>query len=450
MLKQITYKEYTKDVCEGISSDKNKIGLDSNYIYYINKAKKNEIFKYDFEKNMSEGIKICGESIFCILNALFVLNGEILTIYNKDKITNFNIQQTFFKVKLTDLGLIFFYENYIDCILAENTKGNLKQFYRITIDILEIQDLIFNADFVYFLTKKEFFKLKNVVLNKCNEYKLIGNTDVVKLNAYLSIKKTFICKNNDNFTHLHIYENIVVFWNNQIFNKSILHDNLLKIDFIFSQKNLKIDFCHKNYVIINNILVEIKTGLHKILSSHILCAKNNMFLSYDKIYFIDNVSEQKETNYLCFSKYDSYYKDLGIEIDVNSLNIPDFLSEDEKLAFIEFKIKYEKWKRFRDLIKNEQKRTDLIKELVLLKETILKEVKILKEKEERCSLIVKMLSEKANKLKIGNDIDINLLKNLKNKINSFKNNHSIGVFYEKLCSQRCVLKDILNNLRNKL
>lgn len=459
LYKKVCYKELCLEngstfTANNFATNKNGVTMTDNYVFYI-VAK--EIYKHDIVKNESTSMKIFGDALFSTNNTLFVMNNNTLTIFsgkNGHEHKNFTVQNNYTKVKVVEKGLIFIHDNFIDCILLENVSANYantNEFYRMTITIDNVLDVDVSKKWIYFLTEKDCFMVNDTVVLKCNEYKHIGNDDIVKLTSFISIKKRVLLFNTEGFKRLFVDKNSMILTNSKGMTKyDLYNNNTVEERFVFEKENIDIRFFKNDLCAFDDVLVSINKNITKVLSERIFCCKGKKFLGEDKVFVIEDV--MKDT-YKCEDFSNNTIQDndvdlINLVIDKNKITVPAFLNEEEKKAFLNFKVKVEKMKRMKQKVEDDLKRKTLIKEVEMLKNGIIASINHLKLLKEQIEEKVKKLSKRASMLKVKHKVDTDLLQKVTVKLSNIKTMDCKEIIL-KLKAQRIVLKDTIEKCSNK-
>lgn len=443
MFKQICYKTLCIENFDEICKKKHTMVLTQKKIFYLFNT---YIHEYDLETNTIKNLKISAEKLFTIHNILITLNKTILTVYyNKTThVKQYNIENGYKSIKITNYGIIFIYPTHLTgIILEDNSTISFKQTQLFLDDIVDVD---ISEYYIYILLQTQIYKIKRSILNITNKIKILPDNEIIKVNEFVSIKKYTIFILEDAKLLWSTKNGIIVVYDNKIIKYKISDNDLCREEFTLlrDDKFTPVQFYDGGYLLFNNQLIEINTVPIKILSFPIIASFENKFLTYNKIYYINNVTNDS-ISHVTDQENVSTVNDLidnTLYFNPENIQYPDYLSDNEKELFMNFKFKVEKWKKIiEEFNKRNHDRKYIINELEVLKHNIKTELEKYNAKEEKIKDYVTNLMNKAQQVKLEDSIKISI-SNINKKLDNLQNK-KLKTYYTKLKIQQETLKDLL-------
>lgn len=443
MFKQIYYKTLCIENFDEICKKNHTMALTQKKLFYLFNT---YVYEYDLETNATQNLKISAEKLFTIHNILITLNKTILTVYyNKTThVKQYNLENGYRSIKITNYGIIFIYPTHLMGIILED--NSIISFKQTQLFLNNIIDVDISEHYIYILLQTQLYKIKKSILNIVNKIEILPDSEIIKINEFTSIKKYVISILVNGKLLWTTNNGVIIVYDDKIIKYKISNDNFCHEEFTLlrDDKFMPIQFYDGGYLLFNNQLIEINTVPIKILSFPIITSFKNKFLSHNKIYYINNIANDTVFHTTDLENISTINNliDNTLYFNPETIQYPDYLSDNEKELFMNFKLKVEKWKKIiEEFNKRVYDRKIIINELESLKHNIKIELEKYNVKKQKIKNYVINLTNKAQNVKLEDSIKKSIL-DINKKLDSLQNKQ-LKTYYTKLKIQQETLKDLL-------
>ncbi|ORD94471.1 hypothetical protein ECANGB1_666 [Enterospora canceri] len=426
MPKKISFKPHSI-LC--LPTKKNQTALSNVYMFYLSM---NGLFRYSLEDDSVENIQLFGEQIFCIKDVLCILNRNILTVYFDlvTNILNYTVESRIIHIRQSEEYLLFICENSLECIRVERNKATQSR-----IRIRNIRDATIKDEFIYIVTAEEVFRANKILLNKENEYNCIGEGDLIKIDEFLTIKKTRLIYSKDVKRCYVFNDNIALLFKEELMVYK-MDNGKLREKFKLKQSTEVWNIDQYGILSSKEGLVDMSKAPTMLLSDKIYCSSKNGYVGENRVYYVDEIKGEYSNRITMGNE-----SIREIRIDKNEIVVPEY-AKDVKELYINFKSKINEWNKIHEQISKNDSRNKIEQEVRELQESVEKEIAKLNKKKEVVEKRIGILMEKAGKIKMDTKRMRALMDELAGKLNrAMKKN--ISKYVGKLKMQKAAFLDMV-------